>query len=297
MEHDHLDHAAAPPGAWRDYWIGVGCEVFMALTLGQPIEVVKTHVTLHGRGEPMLTAARGVVAERGLRGMYAGLYPWAVMEALTGGCLLAGYHRTQEKVAARLDGQTTPWARYMVSHTVGGMCGGAVQGAACFPIFRMKVAEMSRPGGGGGAVRFLAGVLREHGVQYLAKGAHMYVLRQVTNWGSRIGMAKYVQAEICSRRRARGEAGCGLGPRDYVAASLAGGTFSCWNHPIEAVVVRLQAARGGAAPPGFAAAARVIYGEAGWRGFTRGLQTRLVLSFWATLCMVPLADYVRSALA
>ena len=63
-------------------------------------------------------------------------------------------------------------------------------------------------------------------------------VRQMTNWGSRMGFARLAEQGI---RKARGKTeGDSLGALDKIAASTVGGALGTWNQPIEVVRVEMQ---------------------------------------------------------
>lgn len=72
------------PVSWLNIAIGAGITVFEASTLGQPLEVIKTHLAAN-RSDSLLTALRKTYQRGGLMGYYQGLIPWAWIEASTKG--------------------------------------------------------------------------------------------------------------------------------------------------------------------------------------------------------------------
>lgn len=65
-----------------------------------------------------------------------------------------------------------------------------------------------------------------------------YSVRQMTNWGSRMGFARLAEQGI-RKARGKGEKDS-LGALDKIAASTVGGALGTWNQPIEVVRVEMQ---------------------------------------------------------
>jgi len=90
-----------------------------------------------------------------------------------------------------------------------------------------------------------------------------------------------------------------LGPMERILCSSIGGALGCWNQPIEVVRVEMQSMA--KAEPGTNRPAKLtigntlsyIYKENGIKGLYRGVQPRIALGIWQTICMVSFADYVK----
>jgi hypothetical protein len=63
----------------------LGLNMFEVSTLGQPFEVVKTHLAAN-RKDNIITATKKTYSRGGLLGFYQGLIPWAWIEASTKVC-------------------------------------------------------------------------------------------------------------------------------------------------------------------------------------------------------------------
>ncbi len=72
------------PVSWKNLGIGAMLTVFETTTLGQPFEVVKTHLAAN-RVDSLFTAVRKTYSRGGISGFYQGLIPWAWIEASTKG--------------------------------------------------------------------------------------------------------------------------------------------------------------------------------------------------------------------
>lgn len=94
-----------------------------------------------------------------------------------------------------------------------------------------------------------------------------------------------------------------LSPMERILCSSIGGGLSCWNQPIEVVRVEMQSMA--KAEPGSNRPAKLtigntlsfIYKENGIKGLYRGVQPRIALGIWQTICMVSFADYVKEWVA
>jgi hypothetical protein len=93
-----------------------------------------------------------------------------------------------------------------------------------------------------------------------------------------------------------------LSAMERILCSSIGGALGCWNQPIEVVRVEMQSMA--KADPGANRPAKLtigntlsyIYKENGIKGLYRGVQPRIALGIWQTICMVSFADYVKEAL-
>lgn len=86
---------------------------------------------------------------------------------------------------------------------------------------------------------------------------------------------------------------------ERVLCSSIGGALGCWNQPIEVVRVEMQSMA--KAEPGSNRPAKLtigntlayVYKENGIKGLYRGVQPRIALGIWQTICMVSFADSVK----
>ena len=63
------------PVLWSNLAVGAALNVFEVSTLGQPLEVVKTHIAAN-RQDGLVTALKKTYQRGGLVGFYQGLIPW-----------------------------------------------------------------------------------------------------------------------------------------------------------------------------------------------------------------------------
>ncbi|GAA6058568.1 hypothetical protein JCM10212_007007 [Sporobolomyces blumeae] len=283
---------------WSNIALGGIMNMFEVTTLGQPLEVVKTQMASQ-RGDTMGQALKKVWGRGGVLGFYQGLIPWAWIEASTKGAVLLFAAAEIESVAMDL-GVGAGGAGLL-----GGMGGGIAQAYATVGFCTcMKTAEITRSKMAQGGVqppstwKLFMDKWREGGIRGINKGVNAVALRQMTNWGSRMGFARMAEGSI---RQARGiPEGAKLDTLDRVAASALGGALGCWNQPIEVVRVEMQSmaksAVGSVArpeKPTIFNTLAYIYRENGIKGLYRGVTPRIGLGIWQTVCMVSFADVVK----
>lgn len=283
---------------WSNIALGGIMNMFEVTTLGQPLEVVKTQMASQ-RGDTMGQALKKVWGRGGVLGFYQGLIPWAWIEASTKGAVLL--FAAAEIESAAMGVGLGPASAGLL----GGMGGGVAQAYATVGFCTcMKTAEITRSKMAVGGVTppstwtLFMDMWRKDGIRGINKGVNAVALRQMTNWGSRMGFARLAEQAI---RNGRGiPEGKKLDTLDRVAASALGGALGCWNQPIEVVRVEMQsmakAAVGSAVrpeKPTIANTLAYIYKENGLKGLYRGVTPRIGLGIWQTVCMVSFADVVK----
>jgi hypothetical protein len=287
---------AKRPISWKNLLIGAGVQVFEVSTLGQPFEVLKTHMAAH-RGDSLRTAVSRTWARGGLGGFYQGLLPWAWIEASTkGGILLWSSSELEYRARQRLNCGPS------LAGVLGGMGGGICQAYTTmgFCTF-MKTVEVTRhklPGQRHpGTLQIACDVLRTDGLRGLNRGVTAVALRQMTNWGSRFGISRLTEQLIQGMKSGDGQKRMQLTIPERLAASVIGGMLACWNQPIEVIRVEMQSqvkTPGRPANLTLMSAARYIYGRDGVRGFYRGVTPRIALGIWLTVCMVFGGDQLKA---
>ncbi|KAF8609211.1 mitochondrial carrier [Ceratobasidium sp. AG-I] len=285
--------------SWSNIAVGATMNMFEVTTLGQPLEVLKTQMAAN-RKETMVQALRSVWSRGGVAGFYQGLIPWAWIEASTKGGVLLFTAAEVESRATRFG--LSPAA----SGLVGGMTGGIVQAYATMGFCTcMKTAEITRHKQAAAGIKppstwaVFADIYRREGIAGINKGVNAVALRQMTNWGSRIGFARLAETSI---RQIKGKTETEkLGALDKILASSIGGALGTWNQPIEVVRVEMQSmSKNAVASANRPAKLTVlntlafIYKENGIKGLYRGVTPRIGLGIWQTVCMVSFADYVKA---
>ncbi|KAI9137361.1 mitochondrial carrier domain-containing protein [Paraphysoderma sedebokerense] len=180
------------PLSWVNLAIGGAIQTFEVSTLGQPFEVIKTHMAAN-RGDGLGTAMRKIYARGGLPAFWTGLIPWAWIEASTKGAVLLF-------ASSEIEYQTQ--SRFNLSPTAAGLLGGMGGGLAQayttmgFCTF-MKTVEVTRHKDPIGMEKstwsVAADVWRKEGIRGLNKGVTAVAVRQMTNWGSRFGISRLTE--------------------------------------------------------------------------------------------------------
>jgi len=284
--------------SWSNIAVGAIMNMFEVTTLGQPLEVIKTQMAAN-RSQTMVQALQSVWARGGTLGFFQGLIPWAWIEASTkGGVLL--FTASEIEMATTATGMNPATAGLL-----GGMGGGIAQAYATMGFTTsMKTAEITRHKQAASGVKppstwaLFFEILRKEGIRGVNKGVNAVAVRQCTNWGSRIGLARLAETSI---QKARGkEDGQSLGALDKILSSSIGGALATWNQPIEVIRVEMQnmskEATASANRPAKLTMFNTfgyIYKENGIKGLYRGVTPRIGLGIWQTICMVSFADYVK----
>ncbi|GAA5926158.1 uncharacterized protein JCM15063_000201 [Sporobolomyces koalae] len=289
--------------------IGAAVSLFEVTTLGQPLEVLKTHMAAN-RTDNLRAAIQRTYERGGFKGFYQGLVPWGWIESSTAGGILLFTSAFVEDFA------TMHGISKGTGGLLGGMAGGAAQAYLAMGICTtMKTAEITRarhvPTGLLASLpgeplpphlqvpsswTFFRESYKAGGLRAINKGVNAVALRQVTNWGSRIGIARASEEVIRDLKGYRAEDKLGVGEK--VLSSALGGILGCWNHPIEVVRVEMQSLNKASsetrpAKLNMLDTLRHIYTENGINGLFRGVTPRIALSTYRTVCLVSLGDYVR----
>lgn len=287
-------HVQKKPMSWRTLAIGAGIQVFEVSTLGQPFEVLKTHMAAH-RQDGLITAIKRTWSRGGISGFYQGLVPWAWIEASTKGAVLLFTSSHLEYQLKRNFGFSAS-----TSGILAGMGGGLAQtyttmGFCTFmktvEVTRLKLAGHAPPS----TWSVAADILRREGFRGLNKGATAVAIRQMTNWGSRMGISRITEQLLRGNNSDHQ-----LSASNRLLAAAVGGALGCWNQPIEVIRVEMQSqakAPGRPLSPNVFNTAMYIYREHGLAGFYRGVTPRVGLSVYLTVCMVFGGDELKRRFA
>ncbi|KAH8734159.1 mitochondrial carrier domain-containing protein [Ilyonectria robusta] len=213
---------------WSNLAVGACMNIFQVTSLGQPMEVLKTHVAAN-RGDSLADAVRKTWGRGGFRGFYQGLIPWAWIEASTKGAILILTSTEVEYYAQK---------HLHASNTVAGMFGGVAGGAAQAYLTMgmttcMKTIEVTRNKTAKAGVRVpgtmetFVNIIREKGIRGVNRGVNAVALRQMTGWSSRIGISRFAEGQIRSVKGKSSTERLTLGEK--ICASTFGGALSCWN--------------------------------------------------------------------
>uniref|UniRef100_A0A8H7KAX8 Mitochondrial DNA replication protein YHM2 n=1 Tax=Bionectria ochroleuca TaxID=29856 RepID=A0A8H7KAX8_BIOOC len=301
LDHALVSHPAVTKKTtpWSNLLVGAGMNIFQVTTLGQPMEVIKTHVAAN-RGDSLAEAARRTWLRGGVRGFYQGLIPWAWVEASTKGAILILTSSEVEHYAKKHLN-----ASNLVAGGLGGVVGGASQAYLTMGMTTcMKTIEVTRmknvaPGGRiPGTMETFVHILRTQGIRGVNRGVNAVALRQITGWSSRIGIARLAESPIRAIRGKKDSERLNLSEK--ICASTVGGALSCWNQPFEVVRVEMQSLKADPtrpASPTMLSTAKHILQTSGPSGLLRGVIPRIGVATWATICMVGLGDSVKEAVA
>jgi len=287
------------PVSFLNLAIGAGLNIFEVSTLGQPFEVIKTHMAAN-RGDNMPTSLVKVYRRGGILGFYQGLIPWAWIEAATKGSVLI-FAASELEYHFRSMGLSTTSAGIL-----SGMGGGIAQAYTTmgFCTF-MKTVEVTRHktvGANLSTIQVARDIFSKEGIRGINKGVNAVALRQMTNWGSRFGLSRIAEDIIrnITQDPKDAEKRNPLPPLQKILASTIGGALSCWNQPIEVIRVEMQSQIKSVGRPeklDISSAAKWIFKNNGIKGFYRGVTPRVCLGIWQTVCMVFGGDHVKAYFA
>ncbi|RHZ76023.1 hypothetical protein Glove_208g44 [Diversispora epigaea] len=287
------------PVSFVNLAVGAGLNMFEVSTLGQPFEVIKTHLAAN-RNDNILTSLKKTYKRGGFLGFYQGLIPWAWIEASTKGAVLI-FTASEVEYHVRAAGGSP-----FLSGIIGGMAGGLAQAYSTmgFCTF-MKTVEVTRHKAPAGqqisTMKVAADIWKREGIRGINKGVNAVAVRQCTNWASRFGLTR--AGEMAIRRIRDGEIpdySRPLSPIQKILASAIGGGLSCWNQPIEVIRVEMQSqvkTPGRPEKMSIVTCAKFIYQNNGLKGFYRGVTPRIGLGIWQTVCMVFGGDAIKAKLA
>ncbi|KAI8711085.1 hypothetical protein NCS52_01483900 [Fusarium sp. LHS14.1] len=288
-------HSTRKPISWSNLVVGASMNLFQVTSLGQPMEVVKTHVAAN-RGDSLRTAVSKTWARGGVRAFYQGLIPWAWIECSTKGSILFLASNEVEYYSKIALG-----ASPAIAGTLGGVAGGAAQSYLTMGMTTcMKTVEVTRPKNVQpgipvpGTMEIFLGILRKEGIRGVNRGVNAVALRQISGWVSRIGIARFAEGQIRALQSKPGDAKLGIWEK--MAASTVGGALSCWNQPFEVLRVEMQSLASGrdiSSKSTMASAAKRILATSGPLGFFRGVVPRIGVAAWATICMVGFGDIAK----
>ncbi|ORX99182.1 mitochondrial carrier, partial [Basidiobolus meristosporus CBS 931.73] len=284
------------PISWSNLGIGAGLTVFEITTLGQPFEVLKTHMAAN-RSDSLVTAFKKTWMRGGFAGFYQGLIPWAWIEASTKGAALL-FTASEVEYHCRAAGFSAGAAGVL-----GGMAGGLGQAYTTmgFCTF-MKTVEITRHKSEGVKLstwKIAGDIYRREGIRGINKGVNAVALRQCTNWGGRLGFARVAESMIFKLRKEE-DPTKPLTNMQKIAASAIGGGLACWNQPIEVIRVEMQSQIKQPGRPEnltIVSAAKYIWQNHGLKGLYRGITPRIGLGMWQTVCLVFGGDKLKAWVA
>ncbi|OQD69401.1 hypothetical protein PENPOL_c002G01941 [Penicillium polonicum] len=296
-----VSSAQVPPNAEkrpipsRNLAIGAAMNIFQVSSLGQPMEVLKTHLAAN-RKDTLREAVQKTWSRGRIGAFYQGLIPWAWLEASTKGAILV-LVSTEIEFHARTKFNASP----TLCGALGGIGGGVAQSYLTMGMTTcMKTVEVTRnkiASGGAkvpGTLETFLQILREKGIRGVNKGVNAVALRQVTGWSSRIGISRFAEESIRSMSGKSKDEKLKFGEK--ILASTIGGTLSCWNQPLEVLRVEMQSVKHDPtrpASPTIVSTFKHIVMTSGVKSLFRGVIPRIGVASWATICMVGFGDSVK----
>ncbi|PYI09506.1 mitochondrial DNA replication protein [Aspergillus sclerotiicarbonarius CBS 121057] len=283
------------PIPYRNLAVGAFMNIFQVTTLGQPMEVLKTHLAAN-RNDTLREAVQKTWARGRVVAFYQGLIPWAWLEASTKGAILV-LTSSEVEYHARTKLNASP----TVCGILGGIGGGIAQSYLTMGMTTcMKTVEVTRSKIGAqgakvpGTMETFFQILREKGIRGVNKGVNAVALRQVTGWSSRIGISRFAEESIRSMNGKGKDEKLQFGEK--ILASTVGGALSCWNQPFEVLRVEMQSMKNDPsrpASPTIVSTLKHIVATSGVKGLFRGVVPRIGVAAWATICMVGFGDTVK----
>lgn len=273
------------PVTWTNVGLGAGIQLFIVSTLGQPLDVIKTHLATK-RQDSIRNALTYIYKERGgWRGFYQGLIPWGCFEAVTKGAVLMlvaseiEYHGKKNGIDQGTAG------------IIAGVGGGLSQAYLTMGFTTlMKTVEATRcKQQKVSTLRVAFNIFKEKGILGLNKGVSAVAIRQMSTWGSRIGITRAVEYVMKPKGR-------DLSVSERMSAATLSGILSCWNHPIEVIRIEMQNAMKNPSRPQqmtLRSTAKYVFQTSGLFGFYRGVLPRIGISVYMTLCVVVLGDELK----
>lgn len=281
------------PISFSNILLGAGLNLAEVSTLGQPLEVTKTTMAAH-RSFSFMQAIRHVWSRGGIFGFYQGLIPWAWIEGSTKGAVLL-FVSAESEYRYRSLGLNNFSAGIM-----GGITGGLAQAymtmgfCTCMKTVEITRSKATEAGTPSSTWQIFKDIYRKEGIRGINKGVNAVAIRQMTNWGSRFGLARLVEESL------REYTGKGkdekLSAVEKIGASVVGGGLSAWNQPIEVVRVEMQSRAHDPNRPKnltVSKALKYIYQTNGMKGLYRGVTPRIGLGVWQTVFMVGVGDIAR----
>lgn len=275
--------------------LGAGLNMFEVTTLGQPLEVTKTTMAAN-RNLSFAQSIKTVWSRGGPLGFYQGLIPWAWVEASTKGAVLLFVSSEVEYHASTLG------LGGFAAGISGGVLGGLAQAyltmgfCTCMKtveITRSKV-DLSTGEKPKSTFKVFQDIWSKEGIRGINKGVNAVAIRQMTNWGSRFGLARLAESSIRSvTNKTNNEK---LGFFEKILASVIGGGLSAWNQPIEVIRVEMQSKTNDPSRPKNLTVLKTfnyILKTNGIKGLYRGVVPRIGLGVWQTVCMVGLGDVAK----
>lgn len=289
------DKVVKKPISWINLGLGAAINIFEISTLGQPFEVLKTHMAAN-RNDGLVTSIQKTYSRGGFSGFYQGLIPWAWIEAATKGAVIL-FASSELEYAFRAYANMSAASAGILAGMGGGLAQAYTTMGFCTFMKTVEITRHKNPASNQSSFQLAREIFAREGFRGINKGVNAVALRQSTNWGSRLGLSRYAEGVI---KKARGgDESKPLTATQKIVASTFGGALSCWNQPIEVIRVEMQSQIKQAGRPekmSMWQTANWIYQHNGIRGFYRGVLPRVGLGSWQTICMVAGGDAIKEKL-
>lgn len=286
------------PITFTNLLLGAGLNLAEVSTLGQPLEVTKTTMAAH-RDFGLLKSVSHIWQRGGILGFYQGLIPWAWFEASTKGAVLLAV-MTEAEYRFRVLG-----ASPFLAGIGGGIFGGLSQAYFTMGFCTcMKTVEITRAKDAAtgqkvkGTFTVFKEIFQREGFRGINKGVNAVAMRQMTNWGSRFGLARL--AEDLIRKFRNKDKNEKLNAFEKILSSVIGGSLSAWNQPFEVARVEMQSRVKDINRPknlNVISTLKYVYSTNGFKGLYKGVTPRIGLGVWQTVFMVSLGDYAKEYIA
>jgi len=258
-------------------WVFEGC-------CGHHLEFLK--IVKQTSNAPYGTILRDIVAKKGVIGMFDGFVPWGTLQAVfKGGVFGLAKALMDRNLQPAVDSGSVGKS---TADSVAGALAGGVQGYVLSPTLLLKTRVMTDP-----VFReklspvenisksFTVGgrVIRDEGLASLMKGANIFALKRVFDWGTRFAFSNAAEDLLFRRDQVPGAPKKKITYTQGLIASTIGGTLSAASTvPLDVLVANIQGAGSAGKKVGALETFMVQYREGGFEkvfGFaTRGFALR-----------------------
>jgi hypothetical protein len=214
------------------------------LALGHYLEFLKiAKQTQYHKSYLELT--REMVAQKGLKGVWDGFFPWGTIQAIAKGAVFSSAHITARNALQPFVKEKKISSQ--VAEVIAGGIGGGFQGLALSPLLLLKTRVMTDPifrtnatlwQTCVGSTRVGMNVIRKEGVAALMKGSIMFSGKRVADWSTRYLFAEGFESLFHSYHPSQK-----LSTSEKAASSFLGGAMSTVaTIPMDVMVAQIQQA-------------------------------------------------------
>jgi len=237
--------AAAAAVASRKMLVTILVTFVFEVTIGHVIEFLKILMQTSDGSQTYLQLLGRITSEKGLVGIWDGFLPWGVVQCIGKGGVFGMTHAVAQGVLLPMSdaGALSP----LVAHVIAGGIAGGFQGYALSPLLLLKTRVMTNPIFREKmslrettllSLRVGADVVSVEGPLAMMKGANVFALKRVFDWGTRFYFSEIAESHL--KMRAGTDA---LPASSQILASLVGGFAStCCTLPLDVLVSQIQEA-------------------------------------------------------